>query len=733
MLKRSRRAMLHLTTAAAALVLAVTAAAQGGPRELTPGLSADGTISDDTITQVYTYNGTNGQSIKLTLISGDGLALGVVFTDANGEQLAQGTDDQGNGFLVLDNITLAADGTYFITVFPLPVTDLPTRGDFSISLALASGTPADVAEAAEATEEEPTVAATEEATDTEVVEVATEEATEAVVDESVSPDLPGDIDVQTVQVDGIQVGLTWNATADFNLEVRDPVGGTLFWDSVLTESGGTFETGNVNGDCEGFTADSPTESASWTTSELPAGTYEILVFYVQDCENNGAVSFTVDATVDQQALSPINGTILPGQTFLASFVVEPNGAVTVRNGGIDQQALPAPSADLIASAEAISPGNPVNGVIANEQVVQSYSFTAAAGDVITASLEAASGSLDPYLFLLNESGQVVTQSDDADDTSLNSQIVNQVLDLSGTYTLVATRYGQAIGGTEGEFVLTLSGATATGTDSAAIVGQTVPDGIIEVSLVWETNADLQLLVRDPVGEAVFDDEPSIGSGGQLVLDGNANCEIVDAPASYIIWPEGQRVRSGTYEIEVWYQNNCNDSTPVGATLTVGIAGEEIINEQLTPLPQDRFVVTFTINEDGTIVRGPGGIIGGSETINYTAELPGAPNLTPNLPVQGVITDNNRFDVYTFTGTAGDVINVRMDATSGNLDPLLFLLGPNGVELVTNDDIIPGTDRNSLIAEFALPQSGQYVVLATHFAAIYGGTNGSYTLTLTTSQ
>ncbi len=727
MLERSRRVMLYCFLAVALLAMTITVAAQDGSRELTPGLSVDGTISDDGLAQVFTYVGTSGQAIKLTLISADGLALGVLLTDATGEPLAQGTDDQGNGFLVLDNIDLDADDTYFVTVFPLAVENLPTRGDFSISLALSSGTPADVVEAAE-----PTESTTEEA-DAAVVDAAAAEATEAVIEEIAAPELPGDTTTQTVQVDGVQVGLTWNATADFNLEVRDPVGGTLFWDSVLTESGGTFETGNVNGDCEGFTADSPTESASWTTTELPAGTYEVLVFYVQDCENNGAVSFTVDATVDQQALSPVNGTILPGQTFLTSFVIAPNGSVTIRNGGIDQQSLPAPSADLIAAAEAVTPGNPIDGAITNEQVVQSYSFTAAAGDVITASLEATSGSLDPYLFLLNESGQVVTQNDDADDTTLNSQIVNQVLDLGGTYTLVATRYGQAIGGTEGEFVLTLSGATTTGGAAAPIVGQTVPDGIIEVSLVWDTNADLQLLVRDPVGDAVFDDDPTIGSGGQLVLDGNANCEIAENPASYIIWPEGQRVRSGTYEIEVWYQNNCTDTTPVGATLTVGIAGEEIINEAITPLLQDRFVVTFTINDDGTIVRGPGGIIGGSETIDYTSELPSAPNITANLPVQSAITDDNRFDVYTFTGTAGDVVTVRMEATSGNLDPLLFLLGPNGVELIANDDIIPGTDRNSLISEFSLPQSGQYVVLATHFATIYGGTNGTYTLTLTTAQ
>jgi hypothetical protein len=72
----------------------------------------------------------------------------------------------------------------------------------------------------------------------------------------------------------------------------------------------------------------------------------------------------------------------------------------------------------------------------------------------------------------------------------------------------------------------------------------------------------------------------------------------------------------------------------------------------------------------------------------------------------------------------------MEATSGSLDTLLFLIGPSGLELAENDDAVVGETTNSRIEDFVLPETGQYVVLATHFGTIYGGTTGTYALSLT---
>lgn len=736
------RAWLAVLLLSLLMMPAVSNAQDEGGQVLVPGLSLDAEISEDERAQIFTYEGSAGENVKLTLISADGLALGVLVADANGETLSQATDETGNGFLVLDNVEIAADGTYYVVVFPLAVEDLPTLGQFSLSLALNTLAVAQaetndeateaVTEEAEATPEA-TAEATEEAAATPEAPVVTEEAIPATAPPVTVVDVtPGEV----LTTAGIQVSLTWNATADFNLEVRDPVGGSVFWNNPTVESGGTFTSANINGACETFTADSPTETLSWAPGSVPSGSYEVLVHYVLDCEVNGAVPFTLDIVVDGEPLAPVQGTLLPNQDFLTSFVIDPEGNVTQRSGGVQQAALPAQVAEITANAEPIVREQPVNGVVANAQPYQAYTFDATGGEVINAALQATSGSLDTFLFLLDPNGQVLISNDD-DGESTNSAVNAQLLSETGTYTLVATRYGQLIGGTEGEFTLTLSSADAGSSVPEALLGIELPAGIIEVSLVWQTDADLQLLVRDPAGDAVFDDEPIIVSGGRLEAAGNVGCTATqETPLSYIYWPEGQRVRPGTYEIDVWFQNTCNDNTPVEATLTVGIAGNTIISETFRPLPDEHFITTFTIGTDGSVVAGRSGIAGGSETItagpladDYNAKLSVAPGLTLGVPVTGDISDANRFDVYTFEANAGDVVNLSMQATAGTLDTLVYLLSPTGIELTFSDDINAPENTNSLISEYTLPSTGTYTVIATHYGTIFGGTNGVYTLTL----
>src|SRR5690554_5841963 len=100
-----------------------------------------------------------------------------------------------------------------------------------------------------------------------------------------------------------------------------------------------------------------------------------------------------------------------------------------------------------------------------------------------------------------------------------------------------------IGGTEGTYTLTLTGALDLSDTTVTAVLPDLPDlpsGSVEVSLQWSTAADLQLLVRDPQGAAVYDDEPTSPSGGTLAAQGNVNCRAsTGSPVSYIYWPEGR--------------------------------------------------------------------------------------------------------------------------------------------------------------------------------------------------
>ncbi|HEX2691497.1 MAG TPA: PPC domain-containing protein [Kofleriaceae bacterium] len=93
-----------------------------------------------------------------------------------------------------------------------------------------------------------------------------------------------------------------------------------------------------------------------------------------------------------------------------------------------------------------------------------------------------------------------------------------------------------------------------------------------------------------------------------------------------------------------------------------------------------------------------------------------------------------FHGYEFDGKAGGVVTVTMSAaTCGALDTYLYLYGPKntvdgsyGRFLVNNDDVGGTCGLNSQIRSFTLPQTGNYLIVATSFRQ--AGT-GDYQLNL----
>lgn len=672
-------------------------------RLLTPGVVVEGALDDNNLAQVYTFEGAADQTIKLTVTGASGLAL--LLTDSEGAPVAQAV--AANDTLALADVTLPATGTYYVTVFRL--SEATESVTFQLSLALV------VVEAAP-TATLPTPEATVEAT-------AEAAATPAGFTQ------PGEL----LTVTGLQVALTWNSTANLDLEVRDPVGGSLFFNTPTVSSGGQFGV-NVNSVCANLTAEAPTETASWTAGVIPTGSYEILVYYqpLQDCPTTDPASFVVSVVVDGLSVPAIQGTLRPNEVFLSSFRVNADGTVAVGSGGIRVDPPVLQAGTLQAAPQPLTFGAPAAGFITSGQPYQTYTFTGQAGDIVSMAMNAISGSLDPLLLVVDPNGGVIAFNDDAADGVTNSLVANLSLVLSGQYTVVATRYGQEIGGTEGDYELTLSGAVTQG-----IVPNfpDLPSGSVEVSLQWATAADLQLLVRDPQGNSIFDDNPRLlATGGQLAADGNVNCRASDgSPISYIYWPEGRLPGAGPYEVEVWYQNECGDPRPAQFVLNV-VANNQLVQSVTLQLqPTERYLTSFFINTDGTITAGEGGIFGtslrpDSGSLDFVGQIPSARVVSSGETVTGSIRLNKKFDVYAFQGEAGDVVTISMEGLNGTLDPVLFLIDPNNVQIAQNDDANRDT-TNSLISEFTLPEDGQYIIIATHFGARFGVTAGDYRLTL----
>lgn len=100
-------------------------------------------------------------------------------------------------------------------------------------------------------------------------------------------------------------------------------------------------------------------------------------------------------------------------------------------------------------------------------------------------------------------------------------------------------------------------------------------------------------------------------------------------------------------------------------------------------------------------------------------------------VLGRVTLDEPLVFYFLRAERGDVVNITLNRTSGNLDPLLDLATADGRVLVSNDDdpLAEGT-LDAGIINYTVLETGVYLIVATHFGREAGDTEGSYVLSVT---
>jgi len=691
--------------------------AQDASRTLSSGVPVVGILDAETPAQVYNFTATMGDSVSLAIASDEGLVLTAILTDGQGNILGQSTDATASGQVLLAGVEISTSSIYYVTIFPAAGVENVIEGNFTLTLLIAGA----------------------EIVSTTVAEVTAQPEATSEATSPVETTVPETFSVGQTLLSGggIQADLRWNSDDDLNLQVRDPAGETLFWDSRITNSGGTFGF-DVNGLCEVLTATDNVETASWPVGPVATGSYEVLVYYRQSCgDTSDLVNFTLDISVNGVPLTPVAGNVLPplpgtDSVYITSFKIVDDGSATAGLGGpyIDTRTLDVAPADLIEQAtQTLTIESPVTGLITNEQPYQTYRFDGTSGQAISISMTRDLGSLDTLLLILDSAGNVVDGNDDIEvPVNTNSALNLLRLPATDTYTIVASRYGKTVGGTEGTYSLVVSGQTSLVLPQE-VVNLNLPQGDIQITLTWNTGADLRLLVRDPALNSIFNDEPTSPTGGRLQEVGNLNCtpSLSTTPVSYIYWPPGL-LRIGSYEVDVFHRNECSDTALVTFNLYVSVLGQLVFTQTGTLTLGQRYLTSFNIADtEGNTAFNDGGLISDSTALNYQADLASAVSVTTDQRVTGTITNDNTFDLYTFEGQAGDVVTVSLNNSNGNLDPLLYLVGPNGIEIANNDDSNETT--NSLISSILLTEDGTYTVIATRFGAQFGGTTGAYNLLL----
>jgi sugar lactone lactonase YvrE len=255
----------------------------------------------------------------------------------------------------------------------------------------------------------------------------------------VVPNAPGPGDF--VNPRGIQVG------TDGTLYISDSDGSF----GAITAMSTSIEPGRIGG--RTLVAEIPVRgvlnttriSQDWTLNGL-AG-QEVTLSAV-DASGSGALDLalhliapdgTEDAANDNQESGLLTA---PTDAQIANYVLKASGAYTVRVSRVDGGGTYVLGVSL-SQAVTLNPSGVtrVTGVLGGVLPTERWIFDGKAGQTFTLTLNALDGTLDPALTLLDASGKVIAQNDDAKDTALgpNAQLPQVKLPANGRYILEASR------------------------------------------------------------------------------------------------------------------------------------------------------------------------------------------------------------------------------------------------------------------------------------------------------
>lgn len=350
-----------------------------------------------------------------------------------------------------------------------------------------------------------------------------------------------------------------------------------------------------------------------------------------------------------------------------------------------------------ASGSMLRYGDQVINSISDMEPQLYYSFRGQRGDIVNIRMRRVSGNLDPYLQVVNSQTFVIADNDDVLGATVpfDAGIEGLVIEEDGLYVIIASRYGQAAGRSEGNFVLMIEKAANSGLGNSVQTAQILQmgesvDGILgneqfakyyrfeartnDLITVRMTRATGNLdpflvLANAGVQELVFDDD---SGGGQ-----NAEIRQYIIPADgiyYIIATRLDREAGttvGSYRLELQNLGNAFDGVPEGL-----------------------------------------------QRIGYGSTMTGS------------IDDTTPEIIYAFWGVEGEIITVSMNRGDGDLDPVVSILNSDQRAVVSDDD--SGSGQDARIERYVIPVTGTYYVRATRYSGDPPGnpnTRGSFILVL----
>jgi hypothetical protein len=360
-----------------------------------------------------------------------------------------------------------------------------------------------------------------------------------------------------------------------------------------------------------------------------------------------------------------------------------------------------PEATLEATSEAVtetaigelSYNSPVIGRISNATFTQSWPLLTASADRIRVVAERVDGNLIPSVSILDEIGNVLSDSYGADETYALSTVNDFTLPAGGSYQIQVTRADGASGVTEGAYrLMVIPLATALDNiNNTTVIGPVQYDTPLAGEITpthWYQRYSLEAPATDFIrievqrtSDTLSPQIELLDANGTVVNTGYTDPDKDSAALDYIIPNAGQ------YFVVV--------------TRERGISGETVGNYELN-----------------VILRGSGE---GNPNLQGTA---GTVEL--DTPLTGEITDAVWYQDWTLNAETADAFDIEVvRAGSGNLIPMVLLLGGSGQEITRGYPEY--TSERALLNRFILPSPGTYTVRVTRNNEQRGETTGTYIL------
>lgn len=338
-------------------------------------------------------------------------------------------------------------------------------------------------------------------------------------------------------------------------------------------------------------------------------------------------------------------------------------------------------------------GDSVIGTISDTSAEVYYTIQAEQGDILTISMVRSSGTLDPYLRVVDRDRFVIAENDDQPGAETrNARIDGLIIQKSGAYIIMATRYDDS----SGSFVLSVDEADGSGQGRSP-------------------QAPLPIAFGDTSSDSLND--------GQF-----ERFYAFEAAENDLITISMARGEGGNLDSYLYLTDS--EFAPLAEDDDSGDGqNAKIIDFRIPAAGKYHIIATRFEGQFGTT----------SGDYRLSLELlddpfvdvpPGAVSLELGASVTGRISADNPADTYAFYGRQGNIVSISMTRVDGNLDALLELL--NGAqEVVTRNDDRAANDQNALINQFALPATGTYYIRARRYAGTDGDpdTAGNYVLVL----